>query len=87
MKKEKSDYKISVEIGKEVYTGKGATALEALQTLTQPVKIFQKGIVVMSHGKKKRVMMLMPQRLKRLWWKLAQPVLAKDFERGLLGMK
>lgn len=82
-----SFFSIEVKIGDKTYRGSGKTALEALQTLEKPLKIFQKGIVTLTHGETKRVMLLMPQRIKRLWWKLAQPVLAKDFEKGLLGLK
>lgn len=83
----KSKYKITVELGEKVYKGRGSTALEAIQNLEKPLKVFNKGIVTWDNGIEKRSTVLMPVNVKRLWWKLAQPVLAKQFESGLLGLK
>jgi len=73
-------YSILVKIGSDVYRSKGDSMLEALENLPQPVKIFQKGILTISTEDKSVDRVLMPMRLKRLWYKISQPVLAKNFE-------
>lgn len=74
-------------MGDKIVKGKGKTALEALQSLPRPVKIFNKGIVTFTNGENSRTQVLMPIALKRLWYKVTQPMLAKRFELGVMGLK
>lgn len=70
---------ITVKLGTETYKGSGDTLLEALQSLPRPVKIISRGLVTIEEGEKNVERMLMPMKMKRLWFKSAQYLLAKQF--------
>jgi len=77
-KKEKV-FSISLSLGDKVYKSKGANFLEALQTLKMPEKIMSKAILTISDGELSYDMDYLPLKTKRLFWKNAQPLLAKQF--------
>jgi len=58
--------------------GKGKTVLEALETITPPIKIFTKGTVKVSSGEKSVERTWMPSRMKRLFRPLSQEIVAKE---------
>lgn len=76
-----NQYMISLRLGDKTYTGKGLTALEALENLEKPTKIFLKGILNMSHGerKSKEIILNIPS-IKRLFYKIARFHTAKRLE-------
>lgn len=86
MKKSKSvkvdvlPFSVSVNLGGEVFESKGVSMKAALEALPKPPKILQKGAVTIT-GRRSWVMVLMPMKLRRLWFKTAPIYLAKQFER------
>lgn len=70
-------FKISVDFGGHVYEGVGVDAKEALLNLTAPTKITTKAVVHVSHGDKSKTLLMVPQKAKRLYWKVARDVNAK----------
>jgi hypothetical protein len=72
-------YTFQLTLGDKVLKGKGASVLEALRDIEEPVKMFTKGDIEVSYGKKKAKMTWVPAKVKRLFQKIAQPVLAKQF--------
>lgn len=70
-------FKISIKLGNMVIEGKGATVLEALQSIPVPLKITTKGILNISQGKKKKELVYTIPKLKRLFYPKAQPILVK----------
>lgn len=76
-------YKISIKIGDTVLKGSGATALEAMQKIEKPQKIFTKGVVTVSTGKKERVHVLAPMKLRRLFYPNFQHILVRNLAFGL----
>ena len=77
-KKEKV-FTLSLALGDKVYKSKGSTMLEALQTLPMSVKIMSKAILTISDGELSYDIDFTPVRIKRLFWKNAQPIIAKQF--------
>ena len=71
-------YLVSVSVGTETYSGKGETILEALEAIEAPVKLFLKGVVTVDHGDKHKEFAFPPVRIKRLFYPLTQPYLAKQ---------
>lgn len=80
----KDVYKLTLTLGNDVYTGKGATPLEAIETLTFPfaVKVTKGTLVFDKNGAKKEIM-LMPIQIKRLSMKLSRLFILKQFNFGL----
>ena len=76
-------FSITLTLGDETLRGSGATALEALQALPVPSKIVGKGFLTITNGLLKKEQMLMPVRLKRLFWPNAQAIQAKYLTLGL----
>ena len=74
------DFTISLKLGDEIFKSKGATMLEAISTLPIPRKIFLKGILTLKHGDSVRELALTVPRLKRLFYKVSQNLLAKQYE-------
>ena len=72
-------FTLSLSLGEKIYKGKGATMLEALQTLEMPTKIMSKAILTISDGELSYEIDYTPVRIKRLFWKNAQPIIAKRF--------
>ena len=79
MPKKEKTFTLSLALGDKVYKGKGKTFLEALQTLEMPVKIMSKAILTISDGERSYEIDYTPVRTKRLFWKNAQPIIAKQF--------
>ena len=77
-------FTLSLSLGDKVYKGKGASMLEALQTLKMPEKIMSKAILTISDGELSYDIDFQPVKTKRLYWKNAQPIIAKQFMQ-LLG--
>ena len=77
-KKEKV-FSLSLALGDKVYKSKGANFLEALKALEMPVKIMSKAILTISDGELSYDLDYLPLKTKRLFWKNAQPLLAKQF--------
>lgn len=73
------DFKINITLGEMIIEGKGADALEALRSLEEPVKIFTKGHIQISMGDKSMEQTWTPAKIRRLFQKISQPVLAKQF--------
>lgn len=71
-------FEITIKIGNETYTGKGANALEALLSIKRPLKIMNKGIVTLKQGDKKKELLYMPAKMKQLFYPNAQVIQAKN---------
>lgn len=71
-------YLVSVSLGTETYSGSGKTILEALESIETPVKIMLKGVVTIEHGDKHKEFAFTPVRIKRLFYPLTRPFLAKQ---------
>lgn len=76
-------YKIALVMGKETYSGEGATPLAALQALHPPQKIFLKGILRISHGTTSKELLMMPVQLKRIFFPSFQHLNVKWLVSGL----
>lgn len=77
----KDEYVFTLRMGGNSYVGKGATALEALENLEKPTKIFLKGVVVLAHGNHStKEMVYTVPRLKRFFFPDARFHLAKNLE-------
>lgn len=74
---------VVVTINGKSYTGKGNTVLEALRSIPKPAKIMAKGTVKVSDGDKSNEIQLTTVRMKRLFYPIAQPFLAKVFSYNL----
>ena len=77
-------FSLSLSLGDKKYKSKGATMLEALKTLEMPEKIMSKAILTISDGELSYDIDFQPVKTKRLYWKNAQPIIAKQFMQ-LLG--
>ncbi len=85
MAKKKPEFSVTLQLGQDLYSGAGETALEALQSLPKPDKITLSGVLTVSQGDKKFTQRFWPARLKRLFYsKLFQEIQVKYF---VLGMK
>ena len=76
-------YLISLKLGDETYEGSGETSFQALQSVKKPAKLMGKGIVTITQGDKKKVRVLMPVQLKRLFYPSAQFYQARNLELGM----
>ena len=76
-------FTLSLKLGNEVYESSGATMLEALTNLPKPPKILLKGIFTVKKGENVRTTILFPVKLKRLFWKVTRPFIAKRLAMGL----
>ena len=77
------EYVIDITLSDKVFKGSGKTALEALQSISKPDKITTKGIFKISLGKLSKELLMMPPRMKRVFYPAAQPVLIKWLSAGL----
>lgn len=77
---EDNSYSLSIQLGDKVLKGFGGTALEALQSITKPVKIITKGTVTMTKGDLKMTKIMQPAQIKKLFYPLAQGVLSKQLD-------
>lgn len=83
-KLETKDFKITLTMGNNVYRGQGVTAFEALASMAKPEKIMSKGVVLVESEGKKKELIMMPLRLKRLFYnKIFQEIQAKWLGSGL----
>ena len=73
----KKIYSISIMFGKDIFSGAGATALEALESTPRPVKIVSKGLIEMTDGTRTVVRMWQPAEIKRMFYPNAQRLFAK----------
>lgn len=78
-----SKYSISIKFADTTLKGEGETALAALQAIKKPVKIISKGVMTIKHGKKQKELLFMPAKMKRIFFRNAQPVLIKWLATGL----
>lgn len=79
----KPKYSVTIKLGSTTLKGSGATALEALASVERPTKIVSKTFFSITDGIRKREMMLQPIRAKRLFYPIAQTILAKQLERTM----
>lgn len=78
--KEDKAYQISLALGDETFKGSGNTMLEALRSITPPVKVTTKGVIKATSGAKKMEATLVVPKVKRLFYPLAQTILAKQLD-------
>lgn len=76
-------YTISVKTSGEEVTASGETVLDALKSLQKPRKIVGKTFISVSDGEKKYETMWFPVRAKRIFYKIAQPLLAENFRQAM----
>jgi len=79
-KQKKVEYKISMNFGNETREGKGATVLEALESIEKPVKIVSKTFLKVTDGTRSAETMFTVPRAKRLFYPLAQVYMSKQLE-------
>jgi hypothetical protein len=77
--KVKDIFKIKITLANVVLKGEGETALIALRTIEPPVKIFTKGLIELSYEGKKMEQIWNPSKVRNLFRKITQPILAKQF--------
>ncbi len=73
-------YNLSITLGDEVLEGKGKTVLEALRSIEPPLKIFTKGYIQLECDGKEMHQTWTPAKVRNLFRKLSQSILAKQFE-------
>jgi hypothetical protein len=73
-------FKITLTLENVVLKGKGETALEALRSIEPPIKIFTKGFIELEYAGKKMNQTWNPIKVRNLFRKISQPILAKQFE-------
>ncbi len=78
--KKESPYKISLVVGEDTIKGKGDSIYQALVSLKKPTKITAKSFLTLSKGTKSVERMYMPLAAKRLFYPVAQQILAKQLE-------
>lgn len=69
---------LSITFGDEVLKGKGETMLEAIESITPPVKIFLKGIVRATDGKKQVEKVWLPKRMRRMFMGISKKYVADE---------
>ena len=77
-KKVSKGYSFSITFGKDIFSGSGDTALEALQSTPLPIKIISKGTISLTDGTKSMSQTWQPVKIKRLFFPLSQALLAKQ---------
>ena len=81
-RKEKK-YKFKITLGTSILRSEGDTVYEALANLVEPNKVFTKGDIQLTYGQKEMKQTWKPMKVRRLFWKISRPVLAKQFEQLL----
>lgn len=77
-------FEITLKLGDETYQSSGATVTDALSALTHPQKIMAKGILTVRQGDLSKTQLMMPVRLKRLFYnKYFQQIMAKNLALGM----
>lgn len=74
------EYVLTIKLAGNILKGKGESALEALKSITTPVKIFTKADIKLTYGKKSMIQTWQPIKVKRLFFPLAQGILSKQLE-------
>ena len=72
-------YNLTLTLADKVLKGKGETVLEALQSIKEPIKVFTKGDIVLKYGNKEMKQTWNPVKVRVMFRKLSQPILAKQF--------
>jgi hypothetical protein len=75
---EQPSYEIVLVLGDREYRGAGESMLEALKSITPPVKITTKGTLTAVNGTKRMEMVMIVPKVKRLFYPLSQQILAKQ---------
>lgn len=73
-------FTLTIKLANNTLTGTGATVLEALKSIEQPVKIFTKADITLTYGDKSMKQTWQPVKIKRLFFPLAQGILSKQLE-------
>jgi len=73
-------YSLTITLENVVLKGKGETALLAIRSIEPPIKIFTKGLIEMKYDGKKIEMTWTVVKMRNLFRKISQPILAKQFE-------
>lgn len=73
----KSEYKFSLLMNGDTYEGEGNTPLEALQAVPKPYKLTAKAVLTYTHGDYTKSLLFFPNKLRRVFYPNAQPVLVK----------
>lgn len=76
-------YKFTITLGTSVLKSEGESVYEALTNLVKPNKVFTKGNIYLTYGKQEMKQTWKPEKVRRLFWKLSRPVLARQFENLL----
>lgn len=83
MAKSKHPYGLSLKLGDNVFKSSGETMIDALSALPKPGKILAKGVLTVRIGEESKDKLLMPLRVRRLFYPNIQRVIAKQLEVGL----
>lgn len=73
-------FAITLKLGETTIGSYGASVLEALESLQRPVKIVSKGVLTVQKEDKSWSQTLMPWKIKRYFYPMAQIYLAKQLE-------
>jgi len=78
--KKAPEFVLTIKLADTILKGKGATVIEALKAIKEPVKIFTKADITLTCGKKSMIQTWQPIKVKRLFFPLAQGILCKQLE-------
>jgi hypothetical protein len=74
-----ANFTITLKLGDEIYSSSGESALDALEKLPHPGKIFLKGVLTLESNGNKWENPLPPIKVKRIFYPLARKYMAKQF--------
>ena len=77
------DYTLVLHLGGKTYEGTGTTMLEALKALPNPRKVVSRGQLEIHSFEAVRTRQLNIPQIKRLFYPLAQQILAKQLSVGM----
>lgn len=82
----KKEFTISLTMGNDLYSGSGATPLEALNSLPHPGKIMTKGAITITTPSDTKTLAFTPVQIKRLFMysQGVKPIIAKQLFTGLI---
>lgn len=78
-----NEYTFTLKIADSVFTSSNESPEEALHNLPKPLKISHKGVLTVEQGGKKKELLLNVEKMKRLYYPLAQKFLLKYLIRDL----
>lgn len=82
-KENKDEYTFTLKLGDSIFTSTDENPEEALKNLPKPIKIVQRGVLIVEqNGKSKERLMNIPE-VKRLYYPLSQKFLIKYLIRDL----